>query len=44
MLISESPIYLLFVAAIMGANTVACGYVMPWFVLDLYLLNLKRNY
>jgi hypothetical protein len=42
MLISESPIYLLFVAAIMGANTVACGYVMPWFVLD--LLNLKRNY
>ena len=31
-LISESPIYLLFIAAILGANTVACGYVMPWFV------------
>jgi Na+/melibiose symporter-like transporter len=31
-LIKESPMYLLFIAAIMGANTVACGYVMPWFV------------
>ncbi|CAF1003270.1 unnamed protein product [Rotaria sordida] len=29
-LITKSPIALLFVAAIVGANTVACGYIMPW--------------
>ncbi|CAF3461872.1 unnamed protein product [Rotaria socialis] len=46
-LISESPMALLFVAAIMGANTVACGYIMPWAMLpeciDAFMLETGRR-
>ncbi|CAF4606091.1 unnamed protein product, partial [Rotaria socialis] len=46
-LISESPMALLFVAAVMGANTVACGYIMPWAMLpeciDAFMLEKGRR-
>ncbi|CAF0855457.1 unnamed protein product [Adineta steineri] len=46
-LISQSPMALLFVAAIFGANTVACGYVMPWAMLpeciDSFMLETGRR-
>ncbi|CAF1267765.1 unnamed protein product [Adineta ricciae] len=46
-LIKESPIELLFAAAILGANTVACGYVMPWAMLpeciDAFMLETGRR-
>ncbi|CAF1015848.1 unnamed protein product [Rotaria sp. Silwood1] len=46
-LITKSPIALLFVAAIFGANTVACGYIMPWGMLpeciDAFMLETGRR-
>ncbi|CAF2882485.1 unnamed protein product [Rotaria sp. Silwood2] len=46
-LITKSPIALLFVAAAIGANTVACGYIMPWGMLpeciDAFMLETGRR-